>query len=66
MIIKNKQKLSEAPDKKRGDTCAKKRNRLDKRMTTLKSLLLVVEGAMRPSLDDPLTKFSTSGSCLFY
>ena len=71
-------KLSEAPDWKRGDACAKKRNRPDKRknlflfsavssaVTTPKSYLLVVEGAMRPSLDDALANLSTSSSRLFY
>ena len=31
IIIKNMQKLPDDPDRKRGDACAKKRNRLDKR-----------------------------------
>ena len=31
IIIKNIQKLPEAPDRKRGDTCSKKRNRPYKR-----------------------------------
>ena len=72
------QKLPEAPDRKRGDAYAKKRNRPDKTkesrslsavtsgMTTLKSFLLVVEGAMRPSLDDAWANLFTSSSCLFY
>ena len=59
------QKLSEAPDRKRSDACTKKRNRLNKRnnlvslsavtsgVTIPKSFLLVVEGAMHPSLTCP-------------
>ena len=35
-------------------------------VTTPKSFLLVVEGAMRPSLVDTLTNLSTSSSRLFY
>ena len=35
-------------------------------VTTPKSFLLVVEGAMRPSLEDALANFSTSSNRLFY
>ena len=78
MIIKNMQKLPEGSDRKRGDACVKKNNRPDKRkkirslsavtsgVTTPKSFLLVVEGAMCPSLDDALANLSTSSSHLFY
>ena len=70
-MIKNMQKLPEAPDRKRGDTCIKKRDCSDKRknldlsavtngVTTPKSFLLVVEGAMHPSLDDTLANLSTT------
>ena len=35
-------------------------------VTTPKSFLLVLEGAMRPSVDDALANLSTSSSRLFY
>ena len=35
-------------------------------VTTPKSFLLLVEGAMRPSLDDAVDNFSTCSSRLFY
>ena len=72
------QKLLEAPDRKRGDACAKKeetsRQKKESRplsavtsvVTTPKSFLLLVEGALRPSLDDALANFSTSCSRLFF
>ena len=69
------QKLPESPDRKRGDACAKKEpSRLKKEacflsavtsgVTTPKSLLLLMEGAMRPSLEDVLANLSTSSSRL--
>ena len=72
------QKLPQAPARKRGGACAKKRNLPDKRknliplsavtsgVTTPKYFLLVVEGAMRSSLDDALANISTSSNRLFY
>ena len=71
------QKLPEAPDRKRSDACAKKEPSRQKketrpllavtsRVTTPKSVLLLVEGAMRLSLDGVLANLSTSSSCLFY
>ena len=71
------QKLPEAPDRKRGDACAKKEPSQQKKeirsllsvtsgVTTPKSFLLLVEGAMRPSLDDTLVNLSTCSSHLFY
>ena len=71
------QKLLEALDRKRGGAWAKKEPSLQKNeacslsaetsgMTTSKSFLLLVEGAMRPSFDDALANLSTSSSCLFY
>ena len=72
-------KLPEAPDRNTGNACAKKRNHPDKRknlslslsavtsgVTTPKSFLLLVEGAMRLSLDNALANLSTSSSHLFY
>ena len=69
------QKLLEAPDRKRGDTCAKKEPSRQKKeacalsavtsgVMTPKYFLLLVEGAMRPSLDDVLANLSTNSSCL--
>ena len=77
MIIKNIQKLPEAPNKKRGDASAKKRNRPDKRKNLVLfqqwpsewhhlNLMPVAEGATRPSLDDTLANLFTSRSRLFY
>ena len=79
MIIKNMQKLPEAPDRNRCDTCTKKkRNCPDKRkkscsllavtsrVTAPKSFLLVVEGTMCLSLEDALVNLSTSSSRVFY
>ena len=71
------QKIPEAPTRKRGDACAKKEPSRQKKeasslsavtsgVTTSKSFLLLVEGAMRPPLDDALANLSTSGSRLFY
>ena len=71
------QKLPEAPDRKRGDACAKEEPSRQKKeahavlavtsgVTTPKSFLLLVEGAMCPSLDDALANLSTSSSRLFY
>ena len=62
------QKAPEAPDRKRGDACSKEKelsrqkqescplSAVTSGVTTPKSFLLVVEGTMRPSLDDALTK----------
>ena len=71
------QKLPEAPDRKRGDACAKKEPPWQKKeartlsavssvVTTPKSFLLLVEGTMHPSLDDALANLSTSSSHPFY
>ena len=72
------QKLPEASDRERGDACAKKRNRPEKRKNVvliqqwqaewqhLDLVLLMVEGAMRPSNGDVLANLSTSKSRLFY
>ena len=71
------QKLSEAPDRKKSDARAKKepsgQNKeacflsvVTSGVTTPKSFLLLVEGAMRPFLDDVLTNHSSSSSRLFY
>ena len=71
------QKLPEAPDRKRGDVCAKKElsrqikearplSAVISGVTTPKSFLLLVKGAMRLSLDDALANLSTCSSCLFY
>ena len=71
------QKLLDAPDRKRGITCAKKEFSQQKKencsfsavtsgVTTPKSILLLVEGTMRPSLDNTLANLSTSSSRLFY
>ena len=71
------QKLPEASDRKRGGTCAKKEPSRQKKeacsflavtsgVTTHKSFWLLVEGTMRPSLDDTLANLSSSSSCLFY
>ena len=73
------QEISEAPDRKRGDACAKKKelsrhkkknfvplSAVTGRVTTPKSFLLVVKGAMRPSLDDTLANLSTHSSHLFH
>ena len=59
------QKLPEAPDRKKGGACTKKEPSKQKKeasplsavnsgVTTTKSFLLLIEGAMRPSLDDAL------------
>ena len=71
------QKLAETPDRKWGDTCAKKEPSRQKKeahalstvtsgMTTPKSFLLLVEGTMHPSLDNALANLSTSSIHLFY
>ena len=71
------QKLPLAPDRKKNNTCTKKKPSWQKKeacalsaatniVTTLKSYLLLVEGAMHLSLDDALGNFSTSSSHLFY
>ena len=71
------QKLPEVPDRKRSDTCAKKESSRRKKearslsavtsgATTSKYLLLLVEGAMCPSLDDALADLSPRSSRLFY
>ena len=71
------QKLPEAFDRKRGDACAKKEPSRQKKetcslsavtsgVTTPKSFLLLVEGAMRPSLADALANLSMNSSRLFY
>ena len=64
------QKLPEASDKKRGGTCAKKEARslltATSGVTTPKSILLLVEGTIRPSLDDALANLFTSSSSFFY
>ena len=70
------QKFLEVSDRKRGEVWAKKKNCPGKRknlalsavtseVTTPKSFLLVVEGAMHPSLDNALANLSTSSSHLF-
>ena len=67
------QKLLEAPDRKRSDACAKKEpSRQNKEacalsagisgVTTPKSFLLLMEGAMCPSLDDALANLSTNSN----
>ena len=68
----------ETPDRRRGDACVKEkepsRQKKESRplsavtsgVTTPKSFLLLVEGAMGPSLDDALVNLSTSSSRLFY
>ena len=71
------QKLPEAPDRKRGDACTKKEPTWRKKeayslsavtsgVTIPKSFLLVVEGAMRLSLNDALANLFTSSCHLFY
>ena len=71
------QKLPEAPDRKRGGASAKKEPSWQKKeprslsavtntVKTPKSLLLLMEGTVRPSLDDALANFSTSSCCFFY
>ena len=72
------QKLLEAPDMKEGQRMHKEKepsqqkkeshslSAVTSRVTTLKSFLLVVEGAMCPSLDDVLVNLSTSSIRLFY
>ena len=71
------QKHPEAPNRKRGGTCAKKEPSQQKKVacslsavtigvTTPKSFLLLVEGAMRPFLDDALANLFISSSHLFY
>ena len=71
------QKLLEAPDRKRGDTRTKKEpswqkkeayslSAMTSRVKTPKSFMLLVEGAMHPSLDDMLANLSFSSSHLFY
>ena len=64
------QKLPKAPDRKRGNACTKKEPLAKERslfsvsaVTTPKSFLLLVEGAMCLSLDDALANLS---NCLFY
>ena len=70
-------KNAEAPDRKRGRGCAKKEPARQKKeakslsavtngVTPPKSFLLLVEGAMRPSLDDAQANLSTSSCRLFY
>ena len=66
-------KLPGAPDKKRVEkehSRQKKKFRslsaVTSRVTTRKPFLLVVEGAMRSSLDDALTNLSSSSNRLFY
>ena len=67
------QKFPEAPDKKRVGACIKKEPSRQKkevrslstvtsRVKTPKSFLLLVEGAMRLSLDDALANLSTAVS----
>ena len=71
------EKLPEPPGRKSGDACAKKETSRQKKdasstssgtneVTTPKSFLLLVEGTIRPSLDDALAYLSTSSSRLFY
>ena len=64
------QKLPEAPNRKKGPSRKKKEtcslSAMTSRVSTPKSFLLWVEGAMRPSLDDSLANLSTSSSRLFY
>ena len=71
------QKLPETPDRKRNNACTKKEPSQRKKkanalsavtsgVTTPKSFLLLMEGAMRPSLDDALANLSISSSCLVY
>ena len=71
------QKLPEAPDRKRDGACVKMEPSRQKKealalsavtsgVTTPKSFLLLVEGAMHPSLDDVLGNLSISSSRLFY
>ena len=72
------QKLSEAPDRKRGDPCTKKRNCLSKNkethslsavtseVKTLKSFLLLAEGLLCPFLCSTLVNLSTNSSHLCY
>ena len=71
------QKHTEVPDRKRGDACKKKEPSRQKKeicslsavtngVTTPKSFLLLMEGTMRPALDDGLAHFFTCSSRLFY
>ena len=57
------QKLPEAPDRKKESHSL---SAVTSGVTTPKPFLLVVEGSMRPSLDNMLASLSTSSSCLFY
>ena len=70
------QKLPETPNRKRGGACAKKEPSCQKKetcslstvtsgVTTPESILLLVEGTMRPSLDDAVANLSTSSSSFF-
>ena len=63
------QKLPEALDGKMGQRMRKEKDRslstVTSGVTTSKSFLLLVEGSMRPSLDDALANLSTSSSRLF-
>ena len=72
------QKFAEAPDRKTGDACAKKKEPFRQKkeflslsamtsgVTTPKSSLLVVEGAMHSSLVVALANLFTCSSRLFY
>ena len=71
------QKLPEVPDKKRDDACAKKEPSQQEKeacslsavtsvMTTPKYFLLLVEGAMHPSLEYALVNLSSCSSRFFY
>ena len=67
------QKLPEALDRKRGDTCTEKELFWEKKescslltVTTPKCFLRLVEGTMRPSLDEVLVNLSSCSSRLFY
>ena len=71
------QKLPDAPDRKRSDAWAKERNLFGKRRKLilfqqwpvewqhLNLFLQLVEGTMRPSVDDAFANLSTSSSGLF-
>ena len=70
-------KLPEAPDRKSGDACTEKelsrRKKEDRALsevicevTTPKSFLLLMEGAMLPSRDDTLANLSSSSSYFFF
>ena len=71
------QKLPEAPDRKKYGAYAKKEpshkkkeahalSAVSSRVTTHKSILLLVEGTMYLSFDDALANLSTSSCHLFY